>query len=112
MNSKERLSVLVKDLRGHVSQRKFAKELGVSFASIQSWEAGDAMPSMENLALIAAKSGYTLEGLIAYLEDKPVPRGPDLNEIVMEIRRMPPKQLAQVSRVVSDRLIAIAEAGR
>jgi DNA-binding transcriptional regulator YiaG len=38
MRSKEKLAELIRELRGDQSQRAFAKTLGVSFASIQSWE--------------------------------------------------------------------------
>jgi transcriptional regulator with XRE-family HTH domain len=113
MGSKEKLAELIRQLRGDQSQRSFAKTLGVSFASIQSWENGDAMPSTENLAVIAQKSGYTLQGLIAYLEDRPIPKNASIEEIVMQIKSLPLRQLALVERAVGDRLMAIAEsAGR
>lgn len=112
-NSRDRLASLIRKLRGDQSQRAFAKTLGVSFASIQSWENGDAMPSTENLTHIAKKSGYTIQGLIAYLEDRPIPMGASIEEIVMQIKDLPLKQLAVVERALSDRLMAIAEsAGR
>ena len=113
MRSKEKLAELIRQLRGDQSQRAFAKTLQVSFASIQSWENGDAMPSTENLSAIAHKSGYTLQGLIAYLEDRPIPKNTSIEEIVMHIRSLPLKQLALVEMAVGDRLMAIAEsAGR
>ena len=113
MRSKEKLAELIRRLRGDQSQRAFAKTLGVSFASIQSWENGDAMPSTENLAAIAQKAGYTLEGLIAHLEDRPIPKTASIDEIVMQIKSLPLKQLALVERAVGDRLMTIAEsAGR
>ncbi len=109
MDSKERLAALVKSLRGQESQRKFAKSLGVSFASIQSWEAGDAMPSRENLSLLAARAGYTLQGLVSYLDNEPLPEGPSVSEIVRQIRTLPPKQLALIGRAVTDRFESLAE---
>ena len=113
MRSKEKLAELIRQLRGDQSQRAFAKTLGVSFASIQSWENGDAMPSTENLSVIAQKSGYTLQGLIEYLEDRPISKNASIDEIVMQIKSLPLRQLALVERAVGDRLMAIAEsAGR
>ena len=109
IDSKQRLADLIKVLRGNQSQRAFAKNLGVSFASIQSWENGYAMPSMDNLNLIATKAGYTLQGLIAYLEDRPIPKTATLEEIIMQIKDLPLKQIAVVERALSDRLMAIAE---
>lgn len=113
LRSKEKLGDLIKKLRGNQSQRAFAKSFGVSFASVQAWENGDSMPSTENLALIANKSGYTLQGLIAYLEDRPIPKSSSLEEIVMQIKSLPFNQVVLIDRAVSDRLVAIAEsAGR
>ena len=107
--SKDKLAVLVKALRGNASQRAFAKSLGVSFAYVQSWESGDSMPSTENLSAIASLAGYTLQGLIAHLEDQPLESAMPIEQILMEIRNMPPKQLAKVGHAVADRLGAIAE---
>lgn len=113
LRSKEKLGDLIRKLRGEQSQRTFAKSLGVSFASVQAWENGDSMPSTENLAIVAQKSGYTLQGLIAYLEDRPIPKSNSIEEMVMQIKSLPLKQLALVERAVGDRLMAIAEsAGR
>jgi transcriptional regulator with XRE-family HTH domain len=113
LRSKEKLGDLIKSLRGDQSQRSFAKSLGVSFASIQAWENGDSMPSTENLSIIASKAGYTLQGLLAYLEDQPIPKSNSLDEIVMQIKSLPLKQVVLIDRAVSDRLVAIAEsAGR
>ena len=113
IDSKQRLADLIKSLRGDQSQRTLAKTLGVSFASIQSWENGYAMPSMDNLNLIAAKAGYTLQGLMAYLEGRPIPKSATFEEIIMQIKDLPLKQVAVVERALSDRLMAIAEsAGR
>ncbi len=106
---RSKLAALVKEIRGIQSQRTFAKKIGVSFASIQSWENGDAVPSTENLKLLASLSGYTLQGLIAFLEDRPIPKGESVEEIAQKIRQMTPRQLAVVGQAVSDRLLAIAE---
>ena len=109
LRSKEKLGDLIKKLRGDRSQRTFAKSLGVSFASIQAWENRDSMPSTQNLAVIEGKSGYTLQGLISYLEDRPIPKSSSLEEIVMQIKSLSFKQVVLIDRAVSDRLVAIAE---
>ena len=109
LRSKEKLGDLIKKLRGDRSQRTFAKSLGVSFASIQAWENRDSMPSTQNLAVIAGKSGYTLQGLISYLEDRPIPKSSSLEEIVMQIKSLSFKQVVLIDRAVSERLVAIAE---
>ncbi len=48
MEQKERkLQALLKSIRGqlHISQEDLARELGVSFATVNRWENGQAMPS-------------------------------------------------------------------
>ncbi len=67
------------------------------------------MPSTENLAIVAERAGYTLQGLIAYLEDRPIPKSNSLEEIVMQIKSLPLNQLALIDRAVSDRLLAITQ---
>lgn len=109
-SSKDKLASLIKNLRSNTSQRQFAKSLNVSFASVQAWESGDSMPSTENLAAIASKAGYTIEGLIAHLDDQPMPKTVGMEQIIMQIRVMPAKELAMVGHALSDRLVAIAEA--
>lgn len=71
--AQERLSSLIKNLRGERSQRNFAKSIGVSYASIRTWEEGESMPSVTNLKKIASYSNQSVEQLLDYLsgsEDK------------------------------------------
>lgn len=68
MDKSQRLSELVKNIRGERTQRQFAKQIGVSFAAVRSWEEGESYPVLENLGKIASACGMTLEELLAYLK--------------------------------------------
>lgn len=65
--AKERLSQLVKDLRGRVTQREFARRLGTSYTAVQDWEKQIRLPSNKNLKRIADLKGWTQEDLIRYI---------------------------------------------
>jgi DNA-binding transcriptional regulator YiaG len=49
ITAEERLSSLVKKLRGDKSQRQFSKVLGVSYAAVRSWEECESMPGLNSL---------------------------------------------------------------
>lgn len=68
MATRIRLSVVVKLARGNRSQRKFAKDLGISYAAIRSWEECENLAGLESMKVIATASGMTLEELLAYLK--------------------------------------------
>ena len=65
----ERIANLIKKLRGNKSQRQFARVLGVSYASIRSWEQSESMPSLQSLQLIAAYSNQRIEELLDYISN-------------------------------------------
>jgi transcriptional regulator with XRE-family HTH domain len=110
--SKERLSALIKRLRGALTQKEFAKRLGVTTGAIQAWENAEVTPGGNNLLRIAREAGYTLEDLMIYLEgENPALEPGEIEHLIRRIYTMPPKQLARIGRVVSDRLVAIAEQG-
>jgi hypothetical protein len=67
------------------------------------------MPSMDNLSAIASKAGYTLQGLIDHLEDRPNSKSLGIDEMIMQVRVMSTKELAVLNRAVSERFYAIAE---
>jgi len=92
-----------------MSQRAFGKLLGVSATAVQLWERGDTVPDTENLAKIAARSGYTLEELLGFLEGKPLSEPSEINQIINKIKVMPLSQVAMISRAVADRFTEAAE---
>jgi transcriptional regulator with XRE-family HTH domain len=53
ISAEERLSSLIRKLRGDKSQRQFAKSLGVSYAAVRSWEESESMPGLTSLGKIA-----------------------------------------------------------
>ena len=66
--SQQRLSRLIKQLRGDQSQRSFAKTLGVSYAAVRSWEEAETMPAIKSLQKIATYSRQSVESLLQYLK--------------------------------------------
>lgn len=65
--AKEKLAQLIKELRGHTTQREFAKLLGTSYTSVQDWEKKIRLPKENNLRRIAQIKGWTQEELLRYL---------------------------------------------
>ena len=90
VKTREHLSFAVKKARGSRSQRKFAKDIGVSFAAVRSWEECESFPSQENLSLIASVLGLPLDEFLLYLNGEPYPKpryekAEDLLPIVSEL---------------------------
>jgi len=65
--ARQRLSRVIQQLRGTRSQRRFARDLKVSYATIRSWEECESFPNQENLELIASAFGKSLEDFLVYL---------------------------------------------
>lgn len=114
--AKQRLSELIKDLRGGLTQREFAKRIGVTYGAIQSWENAEVTPSSANLVKIADYAGLTLQELMSRVTGSKVGIGKiETNPlyVVTQLKTMSIQDLTHLYRAVSDRLVAIAEsAGR
>jgi transcriptional regulator with XRE-family HTH domain len=106
IETRDRLIKIVKQARGDLSRRSFARLLKVSPTAVQFWETGESMPATENLAHIAQRTGYSLEELIGYLEGKPLPEPEDLDRIVRQIHTLPLSQVAVIGKAVSDRFLS------
>lgn len=109
---REQLVEIIKTSRGSMSQRSFAKLLGVSTTAVQLWEKGDSVPDIENLAKIAARSGCKVDELVSRLIDKLVPYEtvPEpLAQILKQIKIMPLSEVAIIVRAAADRLATAAE---
>jgi transcriptional regulator with XRE-family HTH domain len=65
-----RLAVAVQEARGDRSQREFALVLKVSQSTVQQWENGKNVPSLENLEKIALMKGMLVEDFVAYLYNR------------------------------------------
>lgn len=109
LESKFKFASVVKTLRGDMSKSAFARTLGVSHTAISNWEDAQHIPDSKTLSKIAHKAGYTLDEFISYLEDKKIYKPSMVDEMLSQVKSMPPKELALLGRAVSDRLYAIAE---
>ncbi|MDJ0736829.1 MAG: helix-turn-helix transcriptional regulator [Nostocaceae cyanobacterium] len=109
LEARKKLGEIVKTARDSMSQRGFAKLLGVSYTTVQLWEKGESIPDVVNMANIADRAGYTMEELLNYLGVKPLSESSDLQQIVKHIKSMPLNEVAIIGRVVMDRLATAAE---
>jgi transcriptional regulator with XRE-family HTH domain len=96
------------------SRRAFARKIGVTSSAVSGWQECRSIPDLENLTAIASYSGYSIQELQNMLVGKTV--SSQVNEITQiknKIQTMKVGDLTDVYRLVSDRLVAIAEsAGR
>lgn len=98
----KKLAVAVQEARGDRSQREFSKLLGVSQSTVQQWENGKNVPSLENLEKIARMKGMLVEDFVAYLYERT--RGITSKDILDRIEVMPSRDFAQILHVIGDRL--------
>lgn len=106
---KKKLSEIARAARGSMSQRAFAKFLGVSFTTVQAWERGDSMPDIQNLAKIAERADYSMEELFGDLGMKPASKPSELGVILRQINKMPLSEVAKVVEAGAARLAAAPE---
>lgn len=85
-----------------MSQREFAEILKVSQSTVQQWEAGRNVPSLENLEKIARLKGMLVEDFVAYLYGRT--GGLTSKDILDRVEVMPSRDFAQVLRVMADRM--------
>jgi transcriptional regulator with XRE-family HTH domain len=98
----KKLAVAVQEARGDCSQREFSKLLGVSQSTVQQWENGKNVPSLDNLEKIARMKGMLVEDFVAYLYDRT--RGITSKDILDRVEVMPSQDFAQILHVIGDRL--------
>ncbi len=97
--------MLLQELRGDLSQRQFAKELGITHSTIQSWEAKLSWPGTLNLVKLASLKGWSFDQLQAYLEGEQdmeviVERVElPISRILLAVRSLPFDAAAQVAKV-------------
>lgn len=109
--ARQRLSDLIKRARGHMSQRQFAKQLGVSFAAIRSWEECESMPGTKNLEAIADLTGQTLEELLEYLKgDSLLPRSDasKAEDLLVPLNALSREELARLIEMAAARLVRMS----
>lgn len=105
----DKLIKIARKARGSMSQRVFAKFLGVSFSTVQAWERGDSIPDIQNLAKIAERAEYSIEELFGDLGMKPASKPSDLAVILRQINKMPLTDVAQIVQAGAARISAAAE---
>jgi transcriptional regulator with XRE-family HTH domain len=88
-----RLAIAVLEARGKMSQREFAEVLKVSQSTVQQWENGKNVPSLENLEKIARIKGMLVEDFVAYLYGRN--RGLTSKDILDRIEVMPSRDFAR-----------------
>ncbi len=97
-----RLAVAVQEARGDRSQREFALMLKVSQSTVQQWENGKNVPSLENLEKIALMKGMLVEDFVAYLYNRT--GGITSKDILDRIKVMPSRDFGEILHVIGDRL--------
>lgn len=113
MDSKaERLAKLVLEWRADLSQRQFAKKLGVSFSAVQSWEAQMSWPGTENLRKLAKLKGWGFEELQTYLEGKVPLRSLSVQQLLAEVRSLPFEDAVRVAKVALETIAARETLGK
>jgi transcriptional regulator with XRE-family HTH domain len=115
IEGRQRFADLINRLvRDTGSRRAFARKIGVTSSAVSGWQECRSIPDLENLTAIASYSGYSIQELQNMLVGKTV--SSQVNEIAQiknKIQTMKVGDLTDVYRLVSDRLVAIAEsAGR
>ncbi len=92
------------ELRGSKSQRRFAKELGVSQSSVRLWESHQAWPETENLEKLAVLKGWSLSHLQTYLVEGELPAEEPLEQVLRTVRSLPLEAVARVATVAVETL--------
>jgi transcriptional regulator with XRE-family HTH domain len=99
---RERLATLLGEMQGDLSQRAFARQLRINYASLSSYMFGEQFPETKNLEKIAAAKRWTREELEAFLESRTVQPKRSLDEVLQEVRAMPPQDALIVARTALD----------
>ncbi len=97
----ERLSTLVQELRGSLTQVQFARQLDVDRSTISLWESAHSYPDPVNLSKLARLKGWNLEQLETYLLEGELPSEDPLEQILRKIRTLPSESVARVAAVAS-----------
>jgi transcriptional regulator with XRE-family HTH domain len=108
-HARNKLAEAIKKARGDRSQRKFAKDLGVSYVTIQLWERGEVIPDLANLEAIATSRGQTLEQLLAEIRGQAteVTHKPKVAEdVIPTARQLSKKECVRLIKLLLDEVSA------
>ncbi|MDJ0704780.1 MAG: helix-turn-helix transcriptional regulator [Leptolyngbyaceae cyanobacterium MO_188.B28] len=104
----KRLAIAVREARGDRSQRVFSQLMQVSQSTVQQWENGKNVPSLENLEKIARMKGMLVEDFVAYLYGR---AGEIKREDILErIEAMSLEDFGEILHIIGDRLAPPNEA--
>lgn len=115
--SQERLSRLIKQLRGDQSQRAFAKVLGVSYAAVRSWEECETMPGVKSLQKIANYSRQSVESLLKYLkhgeaETETEGKSKVAEDLLSELNYLPEEETNRLIEILVERYLSKEESAK
>ncbi|MDJ0574208.1 MAG: helix-turn-helix transcriptional regulator [Xenococcaceae cyanobacterium MO_234.B1] len=118
--SQERLSRLIKQLRGEQSQRAFAKTLGVSYAAVRSWEECETMPGIKSLQKIATYSKQSVENLLNYLKYGDIENQSKLDtqkpkvaeDVLAELNYLPEKETSRLLEILIQKYLSKEESAK
>ncbi|KAB8315476.1 helix-turn-helix transcriptional regulator [Tolypothrix campylonemoides VB511288] len=108
-DARTKLAEAIKKARGDRSQRKFAKDLGVSYVTIQLWERGEVIPDLANLEAIATSRGQTLEQLLAEIRGQAteITHKPKVAEdVIPTARQLSKKECVRLIKLLLDEVSA------
>jgi len=111
----DRLVSLLQELRGDLSQRQFAKDMGVTHSTVQSWEAKMSWPGTQNLKKLASLKGWSLDQIQSYLEGGLIEVSAvdwveiPVSRILLAVRSLPFEGAAQVARVALETMAVKGE---
>jgi hypothetical protein len=87
---RQRLSALLKELRGDASIRSFCGNRGIHYSAWRQWETCESVPGYENLEKVATLRGWTMDQLLAYLRTGDENENPfDIEIVVAYIKGLP-----------------------
>ena len=111
MNLKERekLSKLIREDRGTLSQRAYAKRVGINYASIRNWENCVNSPHTEGLEKLAKVMGYSFSEFMQIIEsDGDNPEDIPVEKIERYIKNLDRKSFLRIARTVFAIMASIA----
>jgi transcriptional regulator with XRE-family HTH domain len=87
----------------HGNRNNLSKAMGVSNATLISWEKGINTPNRDSLIRLASLTGYTINELLGMVD--PTIEPPNVERILVEIAKLSREDIARVIRKATDLLL-------
>lgn len=105
----QRLSELIKKLRGDMPRHAFAKKTGIGVPSLRQYERGESIPASGNLGKLAKEAGFTVDELLNYLQTGKTESQTATNPLKAEdvlplIEGISPHEAAKLIQILATRL--------